>query len=622
MRLLLGFVPSFLALGATLSPAFRLPEVAHPTHYDLELTIVPQESEFRGVASIAVTLTAPARSLWLNAKGLSFDHAVIESGGQRHEALTQAAGEFVELVFDQEVPPGAARVELSFHGQLSDKTNSGLYRKKSGQDWYAFTTFTPIEARRAFPCFDEPAYKSPWKIILHVPKADVAASNARIRTERNEPGGMKRVEFYETKPIPSEVVALAVGPFDVTDAGVAGANHIPVRILAPRGRVREAGPAASATSEILARLEQYTGIPYPWDKLDHVAVLDMPYGAVENPGLITYRDSILLARPERDTLERQRRMRATMAHELAHQWFGNLVTQAWWNEVWLSEGFATWLGGKISDLELPGFERGLGAAQSRAHMMQADLSGDARPVRLQMNSRADMDRVYSGIVYQKGAAILHMLEEWVGPDTFRKGIQGYLRSHALGTATSDDLAGALGKTAGFDVAPVLISFLDQPGFPAVRAEPGCGFASANAGRWTIPVCVHGDDGASTCAVLSAARPEFHMGSCPVWVWPNRGGAGYFRVEPDAALLEATVTNGWDQLTSAEKLSLIEDLAGLQKNDLDSVLKVLPRMARDSQPAVANAAYRLALSLCLQSTPDEKTRLDTALKSMVSGSRRR
>ena len=178
-----------------------------------------------------------------------------------------------------------------------------------------------------------------------------------------------------------------------------------------------------------------------------------------------------------------------------------------------------------------------------------------------MNSRADMDRVYSGIVYQKGAAILRMLEEWVGPDTFRKGIQDYLRSHALGTATSDDLAGALGKTAGLDVAPVLISFLDQPGFPAVRAEPGCGFASANAGRWTIPVCVHGDDGASTCTVLSAARREFHMGSCPAWVWPNRGGAGYFRVEPDAALLEATVTNGWDQLTSAEKLSLIEDLAG-------------------------------------------------------------
>lgn len=620
MRLALGFVSLAFAFGAA-PPAFRLPSTALPARYELELTIIPREAQFRGLARIQVSFTKPSKSLWLNAKELNIESASVAVNGTRRAAQISVADEFLGLEFDREIPAGRATIEIAYRGPLSDTANRGLYRKNSGADWYAFTTFTPIEARRAFPCFDEPVYKAPWRIVLHVPLTDVAASNAPIVTETEEPGGMKRVQFQETQPLASEVVALAVGPFDVVDAGTAGRKQIPVRILVPHGRRKEASAAREATAEVLARLEEYTGIAYPWEKLDHVAVLDMPYGAVENPGLITYRDRILAARAGHDTLERQRLMRGTMAHELAHQWFGNLVTQAWWDDVWLSEGFATWLGTKIGDMELPPFERSLAAAASRAMIMKIDSSAETRPVRLDMRSRKEMDRVYGGIVYQKGAAILNMLEQWIGTEPFRRGLQTYLNRHALGNASTADLAAALRLESGIDVAPVLHSFLDSSGVPVVRAAAGCAFEAAEPGRWTIPLCVHGDGGASRCEMLTK---ESQINACPSWVWPNRGGAGYFRVEFPAPMLETMVKEGWDQLTAPEKLSIVDDTAYLvtsHKLAPEAVLKTLPQMARNSQPAVANAAYRLFLAMLTNAAPEDRARYDAVANELASGGAR-
>ncbi len=625
MRVVLGFVFAISALGADIPPAFRLPAQARPSGYELELTIVPRRSEFRGVARIAIEVTERTRTLWLNAKGLNVLRASLDAGSGRETVNTTAFDEFLKLDFAQEIGPGAARLEIEYTGELSDKRNNGLYRKQSGGDWYAFTTFTPIEARRAFPCFDEPAYKAPWRVVLHVEQADVAVSNGRMVNERNEPAGMKRVEFAGTKPLPSEVVAIAVGPFDVVDAGEAGVNRVPVRILAPRGRGREAAGARSATPEILARLEQYTAIPYPWDKLDHVAVLDMPYGAVENPGLITYRDAILLSKPERDTGERQRGMRGTIAHELAHQWFGNLVTQAWWDDVWLSEGFATWLGGKVSDMELPAFERSIAAVAGRSAIMKLDSAAGTRPVRLQINSRAEMEQVYGGIVYQKGAAILNMLEQWVGPEAFQRGLRTYLTDHALATATTGDLVAALSRESRMDVGAVMRSFLDQPRFPVVHAAADCSIESEDAARWIVPVCVHGDDGSGQCTTLAPGHRRAEVSACPAWIWPNRGGAGYFRVQFEPALLEQVVNKGWGQLTAPEKLSVIDDTADAvlsHRMEPRGALELLPAMARDPLPAVSNAVYRLLLSMIANAAPQDRAACDEAIRQILAGGGRR
>lgn len=625
VRLPLAWVFLLCAAGAADPPSFRLPDVARPVRYDLELTIVPRQAAFRGAAAIDVVLNGPAQSLWLNARDLVVDEARIRTNGQTLRARSTVSGEFLGLEWDSPVN-GPARIEIAYRGEMKGGRNTGLYRRRAGEHWYAFTAFTPIEARSAFPCFDEPGYKTPWRIVLNVPPTDVAVSNAGMASERKGAGGLKRVEFAETKPLPSEVVAFAVGPFDIVDDGVAGSGRVPVRILTPRGRAAEAEGAKGVAARLLAHLETYTGIPYPWDKLDHVAALGMPFGAVENPGLIVYRDSGLLAKEPSSIAEHRYRVTGLMAHELAHQWFGNLVTQAWWDDVWLSEGFATWLGVKAADLELPDFLRGIKAATERAEIMRTDASQRTRPVRMAVNSRADMAGVYSQFVYLKAAAVLRMIEDWIGPQAFQQGVREYLTRHAYGTATTGDFAAAMRSGSGVDVSGVLNSYLNETGFPVIRidCERGSAIVSGR-GPWTTPVCAKADGLARACVLVSSESATVSKGGqCPAWWWPNRNGAGYFAAETAPAALAAVVDGAWTELNTPERLTFVEDLQAAvtaKRIDSETVRKALPRMARDRDPNVVGAAYRLLLSLIAATPPAERGRFDDTLNDML-GSRRR
>ena len=599
-------LPSACALRAAGPPQFRLPNIGRPARYRLDLTIIPSEPSFKGMATISVDLKERTGTVWLNARDLAIDGVKVATGGTFEAARWKTTGgEFLGIDFPQVLGPGPLRLEIRYRGKLDDKSNVGAYRKKSGDDWYVYTSFTPIDARRAFPCFDEPGYKAPWELTLHVKRDQVAVANAPEASESDEPDGMKRVVFAATQILASEVVAFAVGPFDVVDAGVAGQKRIPVRIIVPRGRAREAGPARAATPEILTRLEQYTGVPYPWDKLDHIAVLDMPFGATENPGLITYLDRELLQPSERDTPERQRLMRDTMAHELAHQWFGNLVTQAWWDDTWLSEGFATWLGTKVSDLELAPFERGLAITENRDRMMAADTP-QTRPVRLEMRSRKDTDDVYDRVIYQKGAAILEMLEDWVGPETFQRSLRRYLADHRYGNASSADLAEAIQHEARVDAGPVLFSFLDRPGAPvfhfSLASTGGAAKLEIEQGDspWTAPVCVHGEGEERRCEVVSASHAEFSLAAPPGWIWPNAYGSGYYRSVLTPAMLNALI-RGYRELGEPERLALagdLEDMAITGNVQAADVMRILPRMARDSEGRVADRVAAIALELAM------------------------
>jgi alanyl aminopeptidase len=601
------FVSAFVLSAAQRpAPEFRLPDIGRPTRYQLDLTIVPSEPTFQGSEAISINLKERTGVVWLNAKDLTIQEVNVQAGGASQPARWWITGEFLAVDLPEPMGPGPVQIAIRYGGKLDEKSNVGAYRRKSGNDWYVYTSFTPIDARRAFPCFDEPGYKAPWEVTLHVKRDQVAVANAPVVSETDEPGGMKRVVFAPTQPLPSEVVALAVGPFDVVDAGAAGEKRIPVRIITPRGRAAEAAAARSPTPEIVAQLEQYTGIPYPWDKLDHLAVLDMPFGATENPGLITYRDRGLLAPPERDTPEWQRSMRGTMAHELAHQWFGNLVTQAWWDDVWLSEGFATWLGMKVSDMEFPPFERGLAITAVRDRMMAAD-SPKTRPVRLEMHSRKDTDDVYDDIVYQKGAAVLEMLEDWLGPEPFRRSLHRYLTHHQFGNATTTDLARAIQQESGVNASPVLFSFLDRPGAPLFRfslaSDEGASKLEIEQGDhpWTAPVCFHADSGERRCQVVNASQAEVRLPGRPAWMWPNAYGSGYYRSLLTPALLEALVRSGYNQLTKPERLALAGDVEALMSSgDLRAadVMKILPQVARDREPRVTARATAIALQLAV------------------------
>ena len=397
-----------------------------------------------------------------------------------------------------------------------------------------------------------------------------------------------------------------------------GRIRSPVRIITPHARAAEAAYARAAAPELLARLEEYTGIPYPFGKLDHIALLEGAFGAVENPGLITYQQRTLLAKPEQDTADRQRALRGTMAHELAHQWFGNLVTMSSWQDVWLSEGFATWLGSKIADQDQPELRRKVFAAASRDRIMAADAPANARPVRLVFSSREEMRGVYDRLVYEKGAGVLRMLEGWIGEEPFRQAMRAYLTAYAFENATTAELAASIRESTGRDVGAIMSSFLDQPGAPVITAELRCDQTpprvvlrqerylplgvTVESPRWRVPVCITADGGSRKCTVLENQQAEIALDdlqSCPAWIFPNAGATGYYRSELSAPLLEALVQHGFDHLTAAERVTAVVDMNALVRNGhipAAQALKLLPKLARDAEPQVVVAAASLANSL--------------------------
>jgi alanyl aminopeptidase len=578
-----------LVAGSVLGQSFYLSNDAIPRKETVLLTVDPAREIFDGAVSIDVELRAPAAIIWLNAKNLIIGSAVVAQGDMVHPAKV-VTGSDERIGIDAGEPiVGAATIRIAYRGRLDDKALSGPYRRKVEGEWYAYTTFAPIEARRAFPCFDEPRFKAPWEISIRVKREHRAFSNGRQISETEEPNGWKLVKFATTEPLPSEMVAFAVGPFDVYDGGIAG-HGTPVQVITAKGHVAEGHAAAQATAEILRPLEAYTGIPYAFGKLDHLALPAGTFGAVENPGLITYRTRNLLVAPNQETASFTRALRALQAHEIGHQWFGNLVTQASWNDVWLSEGFATWISAKIMDQELPPERLHIAAIAARERIMAVDNPTRSRPVRIAINSRETARDVYNRVVYEKGASILLMLEGWLGEDRFRDGLRAYLKEHRFGSATTDDLVAALREASGNDTSRVLNTFLNTTGVPELSGQMLCDRDATPRLRVTksspgsVPVCWRADRVASSCTVLEGPSTEIALPTgtaCPEWFYLNSGGTGYYRTRwtqaPFAALPE---------LSSAERLTLVYDLRA-SKNI--SSQAALARLASDADPEISNAA---------------------------------
>ncbi len=562
-------------------PSFLLPGDVVPMRHIIELTIDPTRPTFDGWARIEAGLQTRASIVWLNAKDLVPKEASVEFDGRVYPARAQTAGgEFIALELASPIGPGRATLSIRYQGRLDEKSLAGLYRRKVGDDWYAFTTFTPIEARRAFPCFDEPRFKTPWEMTIRVKPGDNVFANTRPMSEVEDADGMRVVRFAPTEPLPAEVIAFAVGPFDLFDGGTAG-HGTPLRVATTRGRAAEAGYAVRAAREVLPRLEAYTGIPYPFGKLDFVALPEEAFGAVENPGLITYRARALLAAPAQETPQRALAIRSIEAHEIAHQWFGNLVTQASWEDVWLSEGFATWLAAKVLDQEQPPERKHLAAIAARERIMRADN----RPVRLAMRNRDDTKKVYNPIVYQKGAALLTMLESWLGEDRVQRGLRAYLGAHRFGNAATDDLAAALAGPP--ELRAVMRGFLDSTGVPEVsgrvRCDPDAGpsLTIEQKGSAAIPVCWRAEGQGEGCAVSSRTVTWPRGSECPGWFYLNAGGAGYYRTAWSHAPLEAL-----PHLTPAERLTLVYDLRARKTAGGAALLK---QLAADPEPEIARAA---------------------------------
>ena len=594
-------------------PVFRLPADVHPTREAVELEVVPAREGFAGRVAISLRLERARTDLYVSARQLKLSNATLELGPEvvavaiEPDDVRGAA----RLVLPRSVGPGEATLRLSFSGAYHPRL-AGLYRVKVQDRFYAFTQLEAIDARRAFPCFDEPSFKIPWELAVTVPATDTAVSNTPIRDEEPAASGLKRVRFQATRPLPSYLLALAVGEFDVVEAPPIPPNELRSRPLALRGvATKGRGPelafALRSGAEMLVMLERWFGMEFPYEKLDYVAVPDFQYGAMENAGAISFAESALLVDPAGASELQKKWVAVDLAHEMAHQWFGDLVTMAFWDDLWLNESFATFMEKDIVSAWKPGLRYDLDFLGRVQTAMATDELANAQAIRATIRSEADITAVGDyALVYMKGAAVLGMFEQYLGRDAFRAVIRGYLQAHADGNATLADLLAALSaRKPGVDTA--LRSFVEQPGVPliegrmqcrsgkvlvAVRQSPSRPLGSETPdARWTVPVCARpaGATG-SSCMLLSgqAGTLPLRGRNCPHAVTLNPAAAGYYRWTLPSKQL-AGVLSARSLLEPTERLSLAVDLvAAFDAGGMDAAAAVpaLDPFAADEEPAVS------------------------------------
>jgi alanyl aminopeptidase len=622
-------------------PKGQLPRDARPTHERLALTIDPDADRFTGSAAIDVTLERPRDVLWLHGRGLSVSSCTLTlpSGERLAASWTEVDPSGVARLSLPRAVAGNASIEVAFSAPY-DASLVGVYRTDvQGGGHAVFSKFEAIYARRAFPCWDEPSFKVPFDVRLTVPKRAVALGNMPASSSEDQ-GDKTTVTFATTPPLPTYLVAIAVGPFTSRPGSVPPSatrpSALPFAVTALRGREGGAAFAAAETPPIVRHQESYYGVPFPFPKLTLLAVPDFQSGAMENAGLITFREAALLVDAQTSTLTQRIGVLKTVAHEVAHQWFGDLVTMGWWDDLWLNESFASFLGMRTVRETKPELELELDDVLRANDVMQTDGLGSARRIRQPIGSTDDITNAFDGITYQKGEAILEMVEGFVGPGAFQRGLHDYLVAHAGGNATTGDLVSALSKASGKDLGPLFASFLDQAGVPLVTAKATCEggqgrlaltqerwlpFASSSPKdlAWTVPVCAKASVGGkvqTSCAVLDPEAPSgtsLDLGACADWVMPNVNARGYYRFALDRDGLLRLTGRELAHLTTAERLSLAGDIDALLRSatlSAKDALDAIEPLARDPHGAVATsplALFRLLIEEVLDGASAAKLR---------------
>ncbi len=612
-------------------PALRLPDSVRPVRYALDLTLLPAEPTYSGTVTIDVDVREPVRQVWLHAQDLQVTQASILVNGRTLEARAVTGSEGrLGLLLPETLGTGPAQVSLSFTGRADRERSQGLYAVAEGGESYLYTFFEPIDARRAFPCFDEPGFKVPWTLRFTVKQEHVALANHAVVSEEPLPGGLKRVTFAESRPMPSYLVAFVVGPFDLVDGGPVGRDRVPLRFIVPRGRGAETAYAASVTPRLVTLLEDFFDQTYPYEKLD-VAVVPRYWGTMEHPGIVALGQPLTLIRPGEETLQRRQSYVNIAIHELAHYWFGNIVTCRWWDDIWLNESLTTWLDHEITDRFDPSWQYALEAsANSASFALSTDSLTTSPSVRKPITTNDDIIGSFdNGTTYSKGASLLRMLEGWLGEERVRDMLRTHVRKHAWGVATSDDFLATLGESAGPEAARVFRGFIDQPGVPRVSAELQCkagaaprlklsqqrflpaGSTGSTAQTWDIPVCVRAGKGkASTraCTLLTGATGELELPfqGCPSWLLLNAGGSGYYRVGYSREQLSGLLAAPPGMLTTPERIAFLGDVsAAVERGDvpLGEVMKLVPATASDPHRLILQGGMQLLFNVRTERLPE-------------------
>jgi len=584
-------------------PTLRLPRNFLPTGYTARLTIDPHQAGFDGSVAIAGTVSERSAVIWLHGRHLKIAKAVARQGTTELALTVTPKGEdLLEIRPPQPLEAGDWTLEFDYSSSFDLQSTTGAFKQTVADHDYVYSQFEAIYARRVFPCFDEPDNKVPWRLTLDVPKALVAVSNTPQAAETPLGDSMKRVEFATTKPLPSYLIAFGVGPFEIVEAGKTR-NGTPIRIVTLAKRTAETAWAVKTTPKLVEHIEDWFGMPYPYEKLDLLTIpLTVGYGAMENPGLITFSESLMLVDPVKASKQRQHRWVVVAAHELAHQWFGDLVTMAYWDDIWLNEGFANWMETKISTQLDPTYRDDQSDLDTRNGALAEDVLVSARQIRQPIETPDDILNVFDGITYDKGASVLNMFESYLGPAVFQNGVREYLSSKAWGNATSNDFAAAMSKASGKSLESAFASFLEQAGAPEITATLDCrgkrprvtlaqqrylapGSPTPPAGRpWIVPVCVAYDKAGKrgeACTLLDAATGSVELDTpCPRWVMPNVNGRGYYRNAYTVAQVTALRDEAWPVLSWTERRAVYSDVAEAVTNGklpLPLALSFVPKL---------------------------------------------
>lgn len=593
----LGSAPPAAGMGIST----RLDRSAVPQRYVLDLSIDPSQATLAGEITITVRLARATDRVRLHGQGLLIDMVQARVGGTTipGEAAADAEG-LLEARFPQILPDGDVDLIFRWRRGLIEAPR-GVYRLRREDAWFAFTRFEPALARTAMPCFDQPDFKAPWQLTLRVPHGELAVANAP-EASRNEDEDQTVFAFETTPPLPPHLLAFAVGDLEVTTLEAAARTDLPpLRLVGLQGRGHLAKMALRRAEVLLGWLADWTGIPVPYPKIDLLAVPEFPAGALESPGLLTFRETVLLV--DDDSAPDARRLWSELAlgHELAHLWLGDLVTPAWWDDLWLSEALATWLGTKAASATAPDLEANLQTVARTHWVMSLDEGGEAPPVRRPVTDVAGAEAAFDRMTYAKGAAVTRMVEAWLGPATLQNAIRGWLADHAHGHTTTAELVARIDQASGQQSGSVFAAFLDRTGVPLVRAELLCTPPGGPRVKLTImanrgvpeapspvPVCVRmaaEPESVVRCTLLTGTETTLPAGdACPAWIHPNADQAGYYRwVLPEAAL-SALVEVHHESLTPAERVALPGQLEAMLEDGLIPIelyARAVSRLARSA-----------------------------------------
>ncbi len=593
--------------AAATKDVVRLTKSVKPSHYDLTFEPDLEKFTYTGTETIALNVAEPTNVITLNALDMTLSSVELEavSGGKklRGKVEMDAANEQAHLRFDSKIAAGKYKLHINFNSILNDQLRGfyrSYYKNNLGEKhWLCSSQMEPADARRMFPCFDEPEFKATFKLSAVVNPKLTAISNAPIEREILQEG--KKIFEFETSPkMSTYLMCLVVGDFKSTEERKS--CDVPIRVWAPAGQEKMGEYALGAACEIMTFLQDYFGIKFPAKKLDLIAIPDFAPGAMENLGAITFKDSLLLIDEKTGSNFARRSAFSVIAHEMAHQWFGDLVTSRWWDDLWLNEAFATWTATKTENALKPEWRIRSKAVLDCVGSMSTDELKSTRAIHSHVGNPKQASEMFDTITYDKGSGVLRMLEVFVGENVFQKGVHDYLEAHKFDNATSEDLWASIGAAAkGIPVPKMMETWIMQPGFPLITASEQDGGkvlsvtqekffvmpdSKPDASSWLVPIMARelkpgaASNSSDTKAfLLERSQDKFTLPAAWNPTVLNAGASGFYRVQYSQDTLKKILDN-FRALTPDERIKLISDVATLSwkgsipvENNLDLMLKL-------------------------------------------------